>query len=173
MVKDTVNVLMCEQGAVVDGIYTRGAALSGKSCQSHSPSAAAAVSCSSPGAGSNVAAVSSAGPQLSATSPCSKPTVPSPLRVCSVSSVPVKTGIVPPSSQVGLHSPSSSSSQTDRGWREFEEALSDEFVSFASPTAAASSPHQSRAAVSSSSLIRQPLRAPSTMMPSTSSLLLF
>jgi len=91
-------------------------------------------------------------------------------------SPPVKAGILPPTANVNVNSSSvgasSAVTQTNKGWKEFEEALSEEFVS-SSSSAAAVSYHQSKDAVPSSYVQQQqPLRArmPSLMMPSTAAL---
>jgi len=106
--------------------------------------------------------------------------VPSP-PVCSLRSPPVKTGIVPPTANINVSASSSSFvtdvsgaqpqcvdksaiqsvSQTDKDWNEFEQALSEEFISFTT----SSSSQQSKDAVSSS-YMPQPLKALSFTMPS-------
>ena len=86
-------------------------------------------------------------------------------------SPPVKTGILPPAANANVDSTSvgasSSAAQTNRGWKEFEEALCEQFVPLSSAGARASS-HQTQFAMTASYTQQQPLRArvPSFMMPS-------
>ena len=102
------------------------------------------------------------------------------------SSLPVKTGILPPPtsnvstntssavSAVHLQSVNHSASQSVRQeeeWTEFEESSSSEFISFA--TSSTESSCQSKDAVLSSSYMPQQLKAPSLALRSTASFYTF
>jgi len=210
---------MYVQGAVVAGVYTRGAipcptSLSDvgatTSCRRvrsdddggchESPAAVSTVACIGqcpsvtvvPSHSSATTATSTSSTQLSPASAAdvsatlslpatSQQPVPPPL--CSP---PVKTGILPPAAYVNVNTTATaplSVAQTDKDWKEFEEVLSEEFVSFSSLSAAeAASCHQSMDA--SFMQPQQPMRGrlpqpqqpmrgrvPSLMMPSTALLL--
>ena len=148
----TPTVCLCvEQGAVVDGVYTRGV---------HAPAAVAAVPLVKP---------PSASPGV----------VQPPVSSSAVTSPPVKTGILPPTSNVNTVATGSSQdrvhdqasrpvTRTHTGWREFEEALSEEFIS---PSATVSSHQPQDVDVPTSyNPLPQQFKAPGLMMPSIASL---
>jgi len=94
-----------------------------------------------------------------------------------MSSPPVKTGILPPAANVNVSSTlvgtSSSVTQADKDWKEFEEALCEEFVTSPSTSSAATAAAAARCRQPKNpifpSYMQQPLRprVPSLMMPST------
>jgi len=224
---------MCEQGVVVEGVYTRDVQ---SRSQYQSPPrpllAVAAITSSKPSdycsssvesigslymsfecpsehtsvtvaSSQSVSASALASPsrstQLSTdvpASPCSTmsasqvtmqppPPVPSSY-VCSLSSVPLKTGILPPTVNVNINTSSVVTSitdahqqcldrnafqpvtESDTGWKEFEEALSEEFDS---STTVDSSRHTKD--VVSSSSVPQPPKPPSLMMLGTAFITLY
>jgi len=211
-----VCVLLCGQGAVVDGVYTRDIPPSTIHSQSspHRPSvvgavtascsstladdgdkglqsAVSSVECSSEHASVTVASAHSTAvststiTQLSASSSATSVSASQPTcHVSSLNSPPVKTGILPPSANVntdassavaGISGPGQqhvnksalqSVSRADKGWKEFEEALSEEFISFSPP---GGSSHQSKDTVTSSCVL-QPPKPPSLMTISTASI---
>jgi len=189
---------VCEQGSVVDGVYTREVLPAGQyqSLLASPPRPSVTVSDSSDDRHSSVqccsehtsitsvsahsAAVSSTEPSSSAhvsASPSGRqsalqvavqPSVSS-SHVSSLSSPPLMTGILAPAANINTktspvvtatHHQSVDKTQTDNGWKEFEEALSDEFISF-------DSCQQSKDVVPSS-YVPPPL-PPSFTIPSTTS----
>lgn len=183
----------------MDGVYTRDVPQSAIHSQSspHRPSASCLQSAvSSVEACSEHASVTVASPRSAAVSTSTSTQLSSSssaacvstsqlsVPTSSLSSAPVKTGILPPSANVNTNASSvvagisgpgqqhvnksalQSVSQADKGWTEFEEALSEEFISF-SPRAG--SLHQSKDTVTSSCIL-QPPKPPSLMMLSTASI---
>jgi len=215
-------VLVCKQGVVVGGVYTRDvlstqmfplASSAGESvtstaicsikladdCGSCEQSAAAVEGHESTDDSrsehTSVTVASSHSVSCTSTQPCSDasasmcpasevgipPPMPSSL-LCSPSSAPPKTGILPPVANVSENTSSvatsvsaanqqcldksvfeSVSSRPDTGWREFEEALSEEF------DPSKESETKDVGTSSSSSYMPQPPRAPSLMALSTAS----
>jgi len=106
-----------------------------------------------------------------------QPPVPS-SHVCSLSLASLKSGVLPPAANIDINTSSvvtdiscahqqcldKSAFQTDNAWKEFEEALSEEFVS----STVADSSHQTKGAISSACLL-QPPKAPNLMMLSIAS----
>ena len=188
---------VCEQGSVVDGVYTREVLPAGQyqSLLASPPRPSVTVSdssddrhssvqcCSEHTSITSVSAHSAAVSTSSSTQPSSsahvsarqsalqvavQPSVSS-SHVSSLSSPPLMTGILAPAANINTKtSPvvtetrhqSVDKTQADNGWKEFEEALSDEFISF-------DSCQQSKDVVPSS-YVPPPL-PPSFTIPSTTS----
>jgi len=197
-----VVCLVCAQGAVVDGVYTRGV----QPCHMALSDVGATAICrhvqvddgggciESPAAVQSVTSISRHTPvtdsmTVVSSSPCATTTsvaastqqstavvadvsatlslhaaIQLPLcSACSPSlgSPPLKPGILPPTTSVNVESASvgaaSSATDASEDWKEFEEALSEEFVasSSASAAAAAADSCQSKAAVSSRCMQQQ------------------
>ena len=101
-------------------------------------------------------------------------------RACRLSSPPVRSGILPPMANVNVNASSVvggaqqqfvdktlslSVTPADKDWREFEEALSDEFISF-SPAGISQQSKNAVCSSYSSSYALQPLKPPGLTMPS-------
>jgi len=191
---------VCGQGAVVAGVYTRDTLLARHlqsavlECSREQNTPVIIVQSVSP-LGTQQTALS-AGISASLFSTSSALQVPATAHVNNRNSPPppVKAGILSPnvstsalSSSVALgvsaadgpvceKNPVEALTQTDRDWKEFEEVLSEEFLSFAPPVSAAamavtaSSCHQTKDAISSS-YVTLPLRAPGFITPSNATFL--